>query len=36
MDAKPDFDWWRTYRKALEQRFRQQELVVRAIEIQLL
>lgn len=29
-----DRDWWREYRIQLEQRFRQQELVIRAQEIE--
>lgn len=29
-----DRDWWATYRKALEQRFAQDELMIRALETQ--
>ncbi len=31
-----DRDWWRTYRSALEQTFRQRQIVVRTHQIQLL
>ena len=31
-----DRDWWRAYKRELEIRFRQQEIVVRAQEIELL
>lgn len=33
MVAALDRDWWSAYRRTLEQRFRQEELVVRAQEI---
>lgn len=31
-----DTDWWQTYRRMLEQRFRQEQLVIRAQEIRML
>lgn len=31
-----DVEWWQAYRKALERRFRQEKVVVRAQEIRLL
>ena len=30
-----DLDWWRSYRAALEQRFRQEAFLIRAQEIQI-
>jgi hypothetical protein len=34
MTSALDRDWWRCYRKSLEERFRQEELVVRASAIE--
>lgn len=36
MTEQPDIEWWRSYRAKLEQRFRQEQLVVRMHEIRLL
>jgi hypothetical protein len=36
MDDDIDTDWWATYREALRTRFRQDELVVRAVPARLL
>lgn len=34
MDEHLDRDWWRSYRAGLERRFRQDEVVVRASELE--
>ena len=36
MAEELDEGWWRTYRRGLEQRFRQERVVVRAQEVRLL
>jgi len=36
MAIELDADWWRTYRHALEKRFRQDMIFIRALQTQLL